>query len=97
MLSHKHGTLLVKIGFCAARRGGNGGAHQRGSADDATNQEIAVGSLSVCMYVCMFVCLFNVLGTTWGPTDRVLFMQIHSFILFLREKQFLIKPPWFSF
>ena len=24
----------------------------------------------------MYVCLFNVLGTNWGPTDRVLFMQI---------------------
>ena len=30
-------------------------------------------------HVCMYVCLFNVLGTKWGPTDRVLFMQIHSF------------------
>ena len=26
------------------------------------------------MYVCMYVCLFNVLGTNWGPTDKVLFM-----------------------
>jgi hypothetical protein len=42
----------------------------------------------------MYVCLFNVLGTNWGPTDRVLFMQIHSVkILLLREKQDLIIPP----
>ena len=56
--------------------------HRRRNADAA------------CSHVCMYVCLFNVLGTNWGPTDRVLFMQIQSFkILLLREKQFLIKPP----
>ena len=45
--------------------------------------------------VCVFVCMFNVLGTNWGPTDRVLFMQIQSFkILLLREKQFLREPPY---
>ena len=35
----------------------------------------------------VYVCLSNVLGTNWAPTDRFLFMQIHSFeILLLREK-----------
>jgi hypothetical protein len=38
--------------------------------------------------------MFNVLGTNWGPTDRVLFMQIQSVkILLLWEKQLLMKPP----
>ena len=44
------------------------------------------GRLSVCVYVC----LFNVLGTIWGPTDKILFMQIHlDYVkkLLLREKQ----------
>ena len=39
-------------------------------------------------------CMFNVLGTKWGPTDRLLFVQIHLVkILLLWEKQLLMKPP----
>ena len=36
------------------------------------------------------VFIFNVLGTNWGLTDRLLFMQIHLFkILLLWEKQLM--------
>lgn len=45
------------------------------------------------LFVVCFVFMFNVLGTNWGPTDKVLSIQIQSVkILVLREKQFLIKP-----
>ena len=38
--------------------------------------------------------MLNVLGTNWGSTDRVLFMQIQLVkILLLWEKQLLMKPP----
>ena len=38
--------------------------------------------------------MVNVLGTNWGLTDRVLFMQLQLVnILFLREKHYLMKPP----
>ena len=41
-----------------------------------------------------FVFMFNVLGTNWGPTDRVLFMQIQLVkLLLLWEKQLLLKLP----
>ena len=41
-----------------------------------------------------FVSMFNVLGTNWGPTSRVLFMQNHLVkMLLLWEKEFLMKPP----
>ncbi len=37
---------------------------------------VYTGSLLHCSVSCMNVCtyLFNVLGTNWGPTDRVQFM-----------------------
>ena len=51
--------------------------------------QFPMNNFYVCVCVCMYVCLMS-----WGPTDRFLFMQIHSFkVLLLREKQFLIEPP----
>ena len=29
------------------------------------------------MCQCMYVCMLTVLGTNWGPTDKILFMQSH--------------------
>ena len=41
--------------------------------------------------------MFITLGTNWGPTDRVLFMQIHLVkILLLRGKQHLIPTTFYT-
>ena len=64
------------------------------SLDCLSEHEVQVQHACHGKYVCMYVCLFNVLGTNRGPTDKVLFMQIHlAKMLLLREKQFLMNPP----
>ncbi len=39
------------------------------------NVHLIRGNHEVCMYVCMYVCVYNVLGTNWGPIDRVQFKR----------------------